>query len=162
MSVETRASDVQIAGLVAVIAEAQAGGKLMDREIALFAEGLRETCGHGKLDALGVQWQRAADRPQREAMAASPGLAKAFAPYLHSRLIQHLSPGEAELETLTEEHAKRCAAAFKMGIQGVIRWRAEEEGKSTVHPDTTAVKESLCPIIRLAANDFFAERLAAV
>ena len=161
---ETRPSASQVALLQLLVSQAQAGDKRFDGEVTLFAEGLVQKCGHNKLEALGIQWRQSIDGTQRAALSSDSRLAADFAPYLYSRLIGYLSPDEEEISTLSSEHVKQCVAGLRMGIQGLIRWRASLADRAAYKaypPDITLVTEALCPVIRSTADDFFASRALA-
>jgi hypothetical protein len=156
MAQDSHPNENQIAFLSVLISQAEAGDKRYSGEITLFAEGLRQKCGHNKLEALGIPWKQSLSYTQCEALSSNPAVAGEFARFLHSRLITHLSPDDAEIHTLGIEHFRKCGTALRMGVQGLIRWRASLADRASVFmPDTTLVTEGLCPVIRDAANDFF-------
>ena len=159
MSSETQTEENQRRVLRALIEETQAAPARYAKELEIFAEAFSHTCGHNRLEQIGLRWSSALSPAQTRLLATDRTLAAGFAAHLHRVVMRHLLPTEEELAALPRPALAEWAAALRMGIQGVLRRRAYVAGESTgraafPQPHETFLL-SVCPTITLAADEFF-------
>lgn len=159
MSSETQTEENQRRVLRALIAETQTSPARYAKELEIFAEAFAHTCGHNRLEQIGLRWSEALSPAQTRLLATDRGLAAGFAAHLHRAVMRHLLPSEDELMTLPRPALAEWAVALRMGIQGVLRRRAYVSGESTgraafPQPHETFLR-SLQPTITRAADEFF-------
>lgn len=159
MPTEARSEETQLKTLRGLIAETQSSSPRFAGELTTFADAFAETCGHNRLEQIGLLWSAALAPTQTRALVSDRRTAVLFAAHLHRALMEHLLPPEPELETMPKAAIMQWIAALRMGIQGVLRRRAQVSGDiaGSAHFMTPSVAflESIQPVIRRAADDFF-------
>ncbi len=159
MPTEGRSEETQLKTLRGLIAETQSSSPRFAGELVTFADAFAETCGHNRLEQIGLLWSAALTPAQTQALISDRRTAVSFASHLHRVLMEHLLPPEHELDTLPKAAIMQWIAALRMGIQGVLRRRAQVSGdiSGSAHfmMPSTAFLESIQPVIRRAADDFF-------
>jgi hypothetical protein len=163
MSSESDNEESQRRILRALIAETQGPTHRFDRELESFADSFSHSCGHNRLERMGLRWSDALSPEQSRLLATDRMAAAGFAPHLHRALMRHLLPTEDELETLPKLALSEWAVALRMGIQGVLCRRAYLGGHGTGNGRTNfslpdeAFLRSIQPTLRGAADAFFLE-----
>ncbi len=159
MSSETQTEENQRRVLRALIEETQAASVRYAKELEIFAEAFAHTCGHNRLEQIGLRWSGALSPAQARLLATDRSLAAGFASHLHRTLMRHLLPTEDELMALPRPALAEWAVALRMGIQGILRRRAFVSGESTGRAAFPQPHEafllSLQPTIARAAAEFF-------
>jgi len=156
---ERTSEETQLNTLRLLIAETQDPSPRFARELTTFAEAFSETCGHNRLEQIGLRWSGVLTPTQTRLLTRDPQAALAFATQLHRALMRHLLPDEDELATLPKASILQWSMALRMGIQGVLRRRAYLNGEATGSANfavpTEPFLQSMQPIIRQAADEFF-------
>lgn len=159
MPSEGRSEETQLKTLRGLIAETQSSSPRFAGELVTFADAFAETCGHNRLEQIGLLWSAALTPAQTRALVSDRRTAVLFAAHLHRALMEHLLPPEHELEALPKAAIMQWIAALRMGIQGVLRRRAQVGGdiSGSAHfmMPSTDFLESVQPVIRAAADEFF-------
>jgi hypothetical protein len=162
MSLEADAEETQRRILRALIAETQGSTRRYEKELEIFAEAFSHTCGHNRLERIGLRWSGALTPAQSRVLSTDRKAATGFASCLHRALMQHLLPTDEELATLPRMALSEWAAALRMGVQGVLRRRAFLSGAGTGAHDFALPDEkfllSIQPAVRRAADEFFLAR----
>lgn len=160
MPSDARSEETQLKTLRGLIAETQSSSPRFAGELTTFADAFAETCGHNRLEQIGLLWMAALAPAQTRALVSDRRVAVLFAAHLHRALMVHLLPPESELEAMPKAAIMQWIAALRMGIQGVLRRRAQMGGdiSGSAHfmTPSTAFLESIQPVIRRAADEFFA------
>lgn len=142
-----------------LIAETQQAGPRYAKELDTFAESFSHTCGHNRLEQIGLRWSVVLTPAQTQMLVMDNGAAISFASHLHQTLMRHLLPSENELSALPKKSVMQWAACLRMGIQGVLRQRALVSGSTLGNRDFGAPTEdfllTMQPVIRHAADEFF-------
>ncbi len=159
MPSEGRSEETQLKTLRGLIAETQGSSPRFAGELVTFADAFAETCGHNRLEQIGLLWSAALTPAQTQALVSDRRTAVLFAAHLHRALMEYLLPPEHELEALPKAAIMQWIAALRMGIQGVLRRRAQVGGdiSGSAHFMMPSVDflESIQPVIRAAADEFF-------
>jgi hypothetical protein len=142
-----------------LIAEAQTSGPRYAKELATFAEAFSERCGHNRLEQIGIRWSTVLTADQKRVLVTERDAAISFATILHSSLMRYLLPSDTEIDTLEKSSLLKWNTALRMGIQGVLRRRAELSDGSVKTGGLPMLEESFLqsmqPVIRQAAAEFF-------
>jgi hypothetical protein len=162
MTPETLLADRQRGVLRALVAEAEGATSRFAKEWEIFADAFSHTCGHNRLEQIGLRWIEALTPAQVHLLATDRAAACEFAPCLHRALMRYLLPTEEEMAALTKPALTEWIAAIRLGIQGVLRRRAYLSGDSTgraffPEPGESFLR-SIQPAIRDAADEFFLSR----
>lgn len=160
MPSDVRSEETQLKMLRQLIAETQGSSVRFIKELETFAEAFSQTCGHNRLEQIGLRWSTALTPAQIQVLVGDKKAASAFAVFLHQALMRHLLPTEDELEALPKASVMQWTTALRMGIQGVLRRRAQMNVETTGRTDYALPNEdflqTLQPVIRDAADEFFA------
>lgn len=160
ITTERSSEETQLNTLRLLIAETQGSSPRFARELTTFAEAFSETCGHNRLEQIGLRWSAVLTPAQTRVLVTDSRAANAFAAQLHRALMQHLLPDEEELATLPKASVLQWSMSLRMGIQGVLRRRAYLSGEATGSANfavpTETFLQALQPVIRQAADEFFA------
>lgn len=159
MSSESDNEESQRRILRALIAETQGPTRRFERELENFADAFSHSCGHNRLERIGLRWSDALSPEQSQVLATDRVAAAGFASYLHRALMRHLLPTEDELATLPRASLAEWTVALRMGMQGVLSRRAYLSGHGPNDfslPDETFLL-SIQPALRGAADTFFSE-----
>lgn len=159
MSVDAPPAPNQLEALRLLIYETQHPGTRFDSEHVTFAEAFRQTCGHNRLEQIGIRWTDVLTPAQTHVLATDSRVAGDFACHLYRALMRHLLPPEPEMASLSKAAVLQWTAALRMGIQGVLRRRACVSGDTPEYarfatPSETFLR-ALRPVIHRAAAEFF-------
>ena len=159
MASDRTSEETQLNTLRLLIAETQDPSPRFARELTTFAEAFSETCGHNRLEQIGLRWSTVLSPAQTRILVTDSRAANAFAAQLHRALMRHLLPDEEELATLPKASVLQWSMSLRMGIQGVLRRRAYLNGEATGSANfavpTETFLQDLQPVIRQAADEFF-------
>lgn len=148
--------------LRALIAETQTSPARFAKELEIFAEAFSHTCGHNRLEQIGLRWSSVLTASQTRVLATDRGAAIEFASRLHCALMRHLLPDDDEIEATPKPILADWTVALRMGFQGVLRRRAYisggSTGRSAFPQPSEAFLLSIQPTIRRVADEFFQTR----
>lgn len=159
MASDARSEETQLKMLRLLIDETQNSTARFAKELETFAEAFSQTCGHNRLEQIGLRWSGVLTPAQTRLLLKDKAQCAAFALHLHRALMLHLLPTDAEMAELTKTDVMQWTAALRMGIQGVLRRRAQVTGDTSGGAGFPLPNESFLlsmrPVIRRAADDFF-------
>jgi hypothetical protein len=148
-----------------LIAEASSSGPRYAKELASFADAFSERCGHNRLEQIGIRWSAVLTADQKRVLGTERDAAISFASILHSSLMRYLLPSDTEIDSLEKASLLKWNTALRMGIQGVLRRRAELSDGTIRTGGLPMLEESFLqsiqPVIREAAAEFFPERISS-